>query len=219
MKTIAQGAEAIIYQENNLIIKKRIKKNYRHEILDEKIRKKTTRFETRLLNKASELIPVPKVLNSNDKDMIIEMEFIKGEKLRDLVPKISKEKLKSIFNKIGKNLAKLHNENIIHGDLTTSNIIINEKVYFIDFGLGFITNKIEDKAVDLHLLKQALESKHHKKFEQCFNPFIEGYKKEILDFKEIEERLNKVESRGRYKKRKWPPKHKKVYKSIFSPIL
>ncbi len=75
--------------------------------------------------------------------------------------------LNSIFKEIGNLIGKMHNQNIIHGDLTTSNMIVNsneKKIYFIDFGLSFFSEKIEDKAVDLHLLKRALESKHLKKY-------------------------------------------------------
>ncbi|MEA3378102.1 MAG: KEOPS complex kinase/ATPase Bud32 [Nanoarchaeota archaeon] len=202
MKKIAQGAEAIIYLQGNKIIKERIRKKYRHEEIDKRIRKKTTRFESRLLKKASEIVPVPKVLNTCDKAMIIEMEFIKGKKLRDIVDKMSLKERKDVFKRIGKKVAKLHNKDIIHGDLTTSNMLIKEKIYFIDFGLGFISTKVEDKAVDLHLLKQALESKHHQHFKELFDAVMDGYKEEIKDFEILHKRFEKVEARGRYKKRK-----------------
>ncbi|RME55283.1 Kae1-associated serine/threonine protein kinase [Candidatus Woesearchaeota archaeon] len=201
MKKIAQGAEAVIYLKDNKIIKERIKKTYRHEDIDKKIRKKNTRFEARLLKKVAGIIPVPKVLNHCDKAMLIEMEFIEGKKLRDVVNEMSKDERKKVFKRVGKKVAKLHNNNIIHGDLTTSNMIIREKIYFIDFGLGFISTKVEDKAVDLHLLKQALESKHHEHFEEIMDAVMDGYKEEIKEFKMVHERLMKVESRGRYKKK------------------
>ena len=106
---------------------------------------------------------------------------------------------KDIFTRVGRKIAKLHNEQIIHGDLTTSNIIVHDKVYFIDFGLGFISTKIEDKAVDLHLIKKALESKHYQHAEECYKYLIEGYRKESKEFDMIMRRLEKVEKRGRYK--------------------
>lgn len=202
MTKIAQGAEAIIYLKDGKIIKERIRKKYRHEEIDKKIRKKTTRFESRLLIKAAELVPVPKVLSTCDKAMIIEMEFIEGEKLRDVIDKMSSKERKDVFKRVGTKVAKLHNKGIIHGDLTTSNMIIREKIYFIDFGLGFISTKVEDKAVDLHLLKQALQSKHHKHFQESFDAVMHGYKEEIEDFEKLHNRFEQVESRGRYKKRK-----------------
>ncbi|MEK7243912.1 MAG: KEOPS complex kinase/ATPase Bud32, partial [Thermodesulfobacteriota bacterium] len=143
---IAQGAEAIIWLDGNKIVKERINKLYRHPEIDKRIRQKTTRQETKLLEKAAKEVPVPKLLKSCDKAMVIEMEFIEGKKLRDLVDSMSKEERKDIFKRVGKKVAKLHNIDIIHGDLTTSNMIVREKVYFIDFGLGFVSSKVEDKA-------------------------------------------------------------------------
>ncbi|MFH1333257.1 MAG: KEOPS complex kinase/ATPase Bud32 [archaeon] len=199
---IQQGAEAVIHLKNGRIVKERISKSYRHPELDSKIRKKTTRSETRLLERAGAIVPTPKILNSCDKEMKIEMEHIKGEKLRDQVANMSPKERADVFTRLGKKTAMLHNANIIHGDLTTSNIIYNGKVNFIDFGLGSISPKIEDKAVDLHLLKQALASKHHEQFDECFEAVIAGYSKESKEFKQLNEQLKKVESRGRYKNKK-----------------
>jgi len=212
---IAQGAEAVIWLKDGKIVKERVKKLYRHPKIDERIRKKTTRFEARLLEKAAEEIPVPKVLKSCDKAMVIEMEFIEGKKLRDLVSSMTPEERKGIFRRVGKKIAKLHNKNIIHGDLTTSNMIVKEKIYFIDFGLGFISEKIEDKAVDIHLLHRALESKHHEHFQELFDAAMKGYKGEIKDFDKISERLEKVRLRGRYKQKQ----KKKSAKASTSKLL
>ena len=93
----------------------------------------------------------------------------------------------------------MHNNNIIHGDLTTSNMILENEIYFIDFGLSFFSDKTEDKAVDLHLLRHALESKHHKIFEKSFKAVLNGYKSKCRKYNETIKRLEKVESRGRYK--------------------
>jgi TP53 regulating kinase-like protein len=99
---------------------------------------------------------------------------------------------------LGENIAVLHQNDIIHGDLTTSNMILkNNKIYFIDFGLGFQSARIEDKAVDLHLLRQALESKHFKHWQTLFDAVLLGYKK--LGNEAVLLQLKKVESRGRYK--------------------
>ena len=93
----------------------------------------------------------------------------------------------------------MHDKKIIHGDLTTSNMIVRDgRVYFIDFGLGFESMKFEDKAADLHLLRQALESKHYQHYNECFEAVIEGYK-QSGNYKDVFKRLEKVELRGRYK--------------------
>jgi TP53 regulating kinase-like protein len=203
MKTlIAQGAEAKLYKEENTLIKERIKKNYRHEEIDSRIRKTNTRREYKLLNKASKIISVPKVLGYNEKEYKITMEFIPGLTLRDTLDNIPTKKRLELCEQLGKEIARLHNLGIIHGDLTTSNFILKEdKIYFIDFGLGFHSTKIEDKAVDLHLLRQAFESKHYKHFEQSFEAVMKGYKEESKQSKEILDRFDIVEKRGRYKKK------------------
>ncbi|MBU2562591.1 MAG: Kae1-associated serine/threonine protein kinase [Nanoarchaeota archaeon] len=198
-KIIQQGAEAVIFLEKNNIIKKRIKKSYRIPELDQKIRKLRTRSETKLLNKAGEIIFSPKVIKSDEKEKKIIMEFIDGKKLSDNLDNFPKQKQIEICKKIGKSIAKIHEKEIIHGDLTTSNMILKEgKVYFIDFGLGFISKKFEDKAVDLHLLKQALEAKHFKNWKELFKAVENAYKKS-KNAKIVLERLKAVEKRGRYK--------------------
>jgi TP53 regulating kinase and related kinases len=191
MKEIARGAEAVIYLEKDRIIKHRLPKSYRIREIDETLRKKRTRRETKILEKLA--IPHPKLLNSDDKEMKIEMEYIDGEKLRDVL------KVK-LCKKVGEYVGLMHNENIIHGDLTTSNMILKGKeIYFIDFGLSYFSNKTEDKAVDLHLLKEALLSKHYKEFEKAFKEVIKGYKKTCRNASEAISRLKKVEQRGRNK--------------------
>lgn len=195
---ISQGAEAIIYKKKN-IIKDRIKKNYRIKEIDEKLRTYRTRREAKILGKLKELnFPSPRLINVDDKKKIIEMEEIKGKKVRDILEKSDYKKLSF---ELGQKIAFLHNNEIIHGDLTTSNMILEKEVFFIDFGLGFFSHKIEDKAVDLHLLKQALESKHYKIFEECFNAALNGYESKSDNYKSIMTRFEIVEKRGRYKER------------------
>ena len=198
MKVIARGAEAIITLKNNIVTKNRIEKSYRYPDLDKKIRKLRTRSESKILQKASKIVNVPKVINVDEKNTKIELEYIEGKRLSEYLEKTNYKKMSE---KIGKGLAKLHDNNIIHGDLTTSNLILNEKknkVYFIDFGLGFHSPRIEDKAVDLHLIKQALEAKHPTIHEGAFKSVIEGYQKSKSAKRTIEQ-LEKVEKRGRYK--------------------
>jgi TP53 regulating kinase-like protein len=222
---IAKGAEAILIHQDNKLIKRRIKKSYRIHILDEKLRRQRTKKESKLLEKAHKLIPVPKILKLDEKNKEIDMQFIEGKKLSDYLDTLSNAI--EICNVVGQQIAKLHDADIIHGDLTTSNMIyvppsqapstnaeapkpkepqdINNhqaekgKVYFIDFGLGFESKKIEDKAVDLHLIKQALEAKHFNHYKDFFKAVLEGYKISKHHIATLN-RLQKVEQRGRYKK-------------------
>ncbi len=201
-KIIQQGAEALIILDKKNIIKERVKKSYRHPELDEKIRKLRTRSEAKLLEKASKIISIPKITNVDEKDKKIAMEFIQGKKLSEHLDSFPLKKQKEICNTIGQNVSKLHKENIIHGDLTTSNMILNgNNVFFIDFGLGYISMKTEDKAVDLRLLKQALEAKHFKNWENLFEEVLKGYEKSQgkEEKEKVIERIRAVEKRGRYK--------------------
>jgi TP53 regulating kinase-like protein len=198
-KLIAHGAEAKIIKLGNKIVKDRIKKSYRISELDNKIRKKRTKAEAKLLLKASKIINCPKPLADPGSGRMIHMPFIDGKKLSEHLDKFPLVKQKQICKQIGENTAKLHDSDIIHGDLTTSNMILkNNKVHFIDFGLGFISHKLEDKAVDLHLLKQALEAKHFENWKILFKEIIKKYKKN-KDSENILKQLEKVEKRGRYK--------------------
>ncbi len=199
MKKIAQGAEAKIFLADSKIIKDRFKKDYRIEEIDTRLRKSRTKRESKIFDKLASInFPSPRLIRTDKKEKI-EMEFIEGPKVRDI---LEEKDYKKLSEEIGKKLAILHNNNIIHGDLTTSNMILNKEIYFIDFGLSYASHKIEDKAVDLHLLKQALESKHYKIWEDCFNSAIEAYKKESEQSDEILNRLETVEGRGRYKGKK-----------------
>jgi len=201
LKLIQQGAEAKIFldKKNNLIIKDRISKSYRIPELDKKIIKRRTKSETKLLEKASKITKTPNPLPSEEIN-VIRMPFIDGKKLSDFLNEFALKKQKNILKKIGKSVAELHKNDIIHGDLTTSNMILkNEKVFFIDFGLGYISKKVEDKAVDLHLLKQALEAKHFQHWKTLFEEFKKSYSENYPESKQIFERIISIERRGRYR--------------------
>lgn len=197
---IGRGAEAIIYLENNTVTKDRISKSYRHPDLDKKIIKRRTKAETKILKLAGEIILTPKVYTTYEKNKI-NMEMIEGDKLAETLDNYQLKKQKEVLSKIGTSVAKLHEAGIIHGDLTTSNMILKKnEVYFIDFGLGFLNGKYEDKGVDVHLLKQALEAKHFKNWEILFSEFEKSYREvEPIESEKVFIRLVKIEKRGRYK--------------------
>lgn len=200
-KLIAQGAESKLFLVDGKILKNRFKKNYRLKEIDDKLRKFRTKREAKVLQKLEAIgFPVPKLIKNDEKENL-EIELIEGKLLKDV---LEKENYAKLSKEIGEKVAILHNNNIIHGDLTTSNMILdkNNKIFFIDFGLSFFSHKIEDKAVDLHLLKEALESKHYSIWEKCYKAALEGYAKMAEDSKEILRRIKIVESRGRYKGKK-----------------
>ncbi len=192
---IAQGAEAILYKDKDKVIKDRISKSYRIPEIDVKLRKERTKTEARILQKLLRAkVNVPKVIKANPEKAILEIELIPGVKVRDY---LDDKKDVHIFKQIAEQTQLMHNSGIVHGDLTTSNMILHgNKVYFIDFGLSEHSDRIEDKAVDLHLLKECLRSKHFEIWESCWRIFESHYKN-----KAVVDRLKKVEQRGRYKEK------------------
>lgn len=196
-RIVSRGAEAVLYKDGNILIKERVKKKYRISEIDDKLRLFRTRRESKIMKKIDF---APKIIDVDQKNMIIKMDFIEGETLRDIFDEMPTNERKKICIEIGNNIAKLHEIDIIHGDLTTSNMILNGRLFFIDFGLSFVSDKTEDRAVDIHLLRQALESKHHRHAEESFEKVLEGYSG-YSKYKEVMDRLENVEKRGRYKRK------------------
>jgi TP53 regulating kinase and related kinases len=179
MKLIAQGAEGKIYlTDDNKIVKERVKKNYRIEPLDTLLRKTRTRKEAKIISDMKRLgIKAPIIFDT--KDFTIEMEFIEGKKLKEI---LTNENSQRICREIGRCVSIMHKGDMIHGDLTTSNILIkNDEVYFIDFGLSVETKSLEQKAADLLTLYQNFQSVHPNVMAWIY--FLEGYKKndEVLN--------------------------------------
>ncbi|MFH2020467.1 MAG: KEOPS complex kinase/ATPase Bud32 [archaeon] len=194
MKLIAKGAEAEIFLDKDKIIKRRIQKSYRVESLDLALRKTRSKREAKILEKLPDEVNAPILFNLDLNTMQITMEYLSGDKVRDIL-----EDNLDICDEIGKKIAIMHNAGIIHGDLTTSNMVYDGKLHFIDFGLSFFSDKIEDKAVDLHLLRQAFGSKHYSIADKAFKIVLSAYKKNAKQSSEILKRFTAVESRGRNK--------------------
>ncbi|MCE7736651.1 MAG: Kae1-associated serine/threonine protein kinase [Candidatus Heimdallarchaeota archaeon] len=200
---IAMGAEARIsvgtFFDFPVIIKHRYEKTFRNSEIDNKLRKERTIKEVRLLQSARELgIQVPYVLDVDKKNWIIIMDRLFAKPLKH---KLDLDTLEKYFFKLGKMIGDLHNGGIVHGDLTTSNIFIDDQddVWLIDFGLGFSTKNIEDFAVDNLVLKHILESSHILIYENAFQAFMDGYSSKKIDVKKIIKRMGVVELRVRYR--------------------
>jgi len=204
MKLIAQGAEAKLYRENATIIKERLAKAYRHPELDESLRQFRTRREAKVLQKLEDLqFPAPHLREFSDKRMSITMDFVPGETLKEVLLQKANDS-EHLAREIGQRIGQLHQADIIHSDLTTSNMIQHQEtgaVNFIDFGLSFFSEKAEDKAVDLFLLDRALETTHAALYPTIFEQVLDGYRKENSEIQEVLERLDQVRKRGRNKKR------------------
>ena len=194
MKIIARGAEAIIYEDGDEIIKHREKKKYRLPEIDIPMRKSRTKREFTALSACSRAgLNVPKPIKVSAEGDKLYMEKIAGEQFDSA---FSVEKTSDV----GALLAAISKLGIVHGDLTTANILVKEgQVYLIDFGLSYFSKKDEDRATDLFLFKNALKSRHPDDAKKAYRLFIEAYEVAMgKEFKGIETHLKDIERRGRY---------------------
>ncbi|MEM3506320.1 MAG: KEOPS complex kinase/ATPase Bud32 [Candidatus Bathyarchaeia archaeon] len=207
MVLIKKGAEADLYLEDwnefKVIKKQRIKKTYRIEDLDIKLRKSRTIREAQMLHEAKKIgIPTPIVYFLDISNFIIIMEYIDGNLLREYLEKLSSNDMIRICKIVGFQIGLLHKNGIIHGDLTTSNMILTsrEKVFFIDFGLSFYSQDLEDKGADILLLKRAISSTHYKHATECLKAIFNGYRSVVGDdySKRVIMKAKEIEKRGRY---------------------
>ncbi len=205
MKVLYRGAEAVILLKKGVVIKRRLRKRYRIKEIDIPLRLQRTRNEARLMEKARKVgVNVPRVLKVSEKRFEIRMEFIEGLRVKEfLLMERDRKRISKVCFEIGKNVGRLHSNNLIHGDLTTSNMILvnANTIYFIDFGLGFYSTRIEDKGVDLNLLYEALKSVHYNILNLCWRNILKGYKKEFKDAKKAIKKVYEIEKRGRYTKK------------------
>lgn len=202
-----KGAEAHLYladwHSKRVIIKRRLPKKYRLPELDEEIKARRTIHEPKLIHEAKKAgVPTPTIFLVDVKHDTIIMEFIDGKLLKNLLWKVSVSERKHLCCEIGRLIGRLHRHGLVHGDLTTSNMILNPegKIYFLDFGLGEKSKELEARGVDLHLMKRALQSTHFRFARECFKSLIEGYS-ETMDSETVRDVLDKIkeiERRGRY---------------------
>ena len=197
MQLIAQGAEARIFLDGKNIIKERVPKTYRHPEIDAQLRGSRTRREAKVLETLTKAgFASPKVVSMDDKSGKMVIELIEGEKLRDLIA----QDAGSFGKAVGRLLGELHNLGIVHGDPTTSNMIVRDgQVHLIDFGLSQFSEKAEDRAVDLHLLDRAVESAHHQIHITVMKAANSSYLSTAKEGAETMKRLESVRKTGRNK--------------------
>ncbi len=206
IKLLAKGAEADLILDDDwngrkVLIKRRGVKNYRHQDIDRELRKLRTLHEASILHRAKEAgVPTPLIYMVDPVNTEIVMEFVDGVKVRDLVSQISGEENRSLFKLIGRMAGNLHSAGIIHGDLTTSNMIkSHDRVVFIDFGLGEVSSESEKRGVDLNLMRRMLNSTHYEERELLQSAFDEGYRDTMgLEAEGVFQRVEDIKRRGRY---------------------
>ena len=205
---LAKGAEANIYPDHYLgeevLVKKRVVKSYRIKEIDDYLRKKRTKNEAKLMAEAKRCgVVTPLVYDVDLKEYSITMEKVQGLEVKKIFSSedpLDLNQIRSISRTIGENVARLHDCGLIHGDLTTSNLILGENgksVVFIDFGLGKVSDLVEDKGVDLLVFKKAINGIHHDISQECFDHILKGYEG-ARDYREVVAKIEEIEGRGRY---------------------
>jgi TP53 regulating kinase-like protein len=204
---IKKGAEANLYLEEwhnrKVIMKRRLPKKYRIPELDQKIRFQRTIYEPQIIHKAKEAgVPTPTIFMVDVAEANIIMEFVEGKQVKQVLNDLPQEERLRLSRHIGGLIGRLHKNGIIHGDLTTSNMILTPygKVVFVDFGLSERSTELETKGVDLHLMKRAFQSTHYEYAKECFKAVIEGYAEVVgkEEAKNVLEKIREIERRGRY---------------------
>lgn len=197
MLKVSEGAEAQIYSLAFLgqdgILKRRAEKGYRIREIDEGIRAQRTKSEARIMGLVSALgINSPIVLLVDRYDII--MSRVSGRPLSSVLGE--KTVPRGVFSVLGGYAAMLHNNDVTHGDFTPANVLVGKggAVCLIDFGLSEITNSVEQKAIDILLMKRSLNARD-------FSAFVNSYRKRCKGHAAILKRLGQIERRGRYKTR------------------
>lgn len=204
---IHRGAEADLYASKfaqwKVVIKERVKKSYRDSGLDKLIRKERTVREASALHEARKGgARTPTLFAVDLESSSITMNFLEGRVARDGLDGTTSSIVKEIFYELGVQMGRLHGNGLVHGDLTTSNIILvrNETPFLIDFGMSSHSEEPEDRGVDLHLLQRSLLTSHALDAKSCVKAAFQGYRK-TLGGKEANETLRKqvqISRRGRY---------------------
>ncbi|XP_031826433.1 TP53 regulating kinase [Nomia melanderi] len=222
---IAQGAEARIYKGVYLgkptLIKERFPKKYRHVDLDTRLTKDRIKAECRAMVRAKTAgVTTPAIYFVQLERRCIYMEYVENSiVLKNFIDKNistganADRYSKFITQGLGMLVARLHSKNIIHGDLTTSNILLKNfsdelsiekcdatnNFVVIDFGLARVESSLEDKAVDLYVLERSLLSAHSEVpllFAEIFDTY-QKYSANKKQCREVVDKYKEVQARGR----------------------
>lgn len=207
---IRKGAEASIFLEKwhggQVIMKTRLSKSYRVDRLDSSIRLARTSHEAHLLHDSKCAgVPTPTVYLVDVATCTIVMEYVNGPRLKEALSKMDRSDLKQTCVLVGSLIGRLHSSGIVHGDLTTSNMILRDepKLFFIDFGLSGYSSEVEARGVDLLLMSRAFKSTHFALHSKAFEAVVDGYRR-IVGQDETQlvlRKMHEIETRGRYSER------------------
>ena len=208
LKLLYRGAEADVFTGDwcgqQAVYKLRKPLLYRHPELDKLIRSQRTVHEAQMIHQAKLAgVSAPHLYYLSPREALLVMEFVKGERLKTLLLEagLTKERVTALGEEFGRSIARLHAAGIMHGDLTTSNVLVDGDVLsLIDFGLAVHSQRLEDQAVDLRLIKETLTGAHNEVSKQFMQSLLSGYSG-VLGSARAEaatRKLAEIERRGRY---------------------
>ncbi len=205
-RLLYRGAEADVilgdWQGLEAVFKIRKPLTYRLPVLDEVIRRQRTVHEAEMIRLAKKAgVTSPFLYNVDIQSSTLVMQFVRGDRVKDLVASLTGIQLDGTFFDFGQDVARLHRFGIMHGDLTTANVVrSNEQLVFIDFGLSVRTERVEDHAVDLRLIKETLVGAHSEVSARALEALNRGYSSVVGPARshEVMKQLQNIERRGRY---------------------
>jgi N6-L-threonylcarbamoyladenine synthase/protein kinase Bud32 len=185
-----QGAEATVSFEGNSVEKRRQPREYRHPELDQRLREDRTRQEARLLSEARRQgVPTPVLRDVDDAATSLTLQYVGEADLRDSLTAARVET-------VATHLARLHEAGFVHGDPTTRNVRVGEdRLFVVDFGLGYYTQDPEDHAMDLHVFFQSLDGTEDDA-ERLTRAAEDAYR--AVGDEAVLDCLRDIEGRGRY---------------------
>jgi len=205
-RLIYKGAEADIlrggWQGLEAVFKVRKPLSYRLKVMDDAIRRQRTIHEADMMHAAKAAgVPAPFLFHVDVPAATLVMEFVEGERVKDILGEAPAQAVNVIFEEFGRSVARLHSSGIMHGDLTTANVVRRGKeLVFIDFGLSVRTSRLEDHAVDLRLIKETLVGAHSPIAARALEALFRGYAKGVglARSRAAFKQLQNIERRGRY---------------------
>jgi TP53 regulating kinase and related kinases len=205
-RLLYRGAEADVvkgkWEGLDAVFKMRKPLRYRLPVLDNAIRFQRTMREAEMLHAAKRAgVSAPHLYYLDPRGATLVMEYVEGPRVRDVVSRLSSGEIEEVFETLGRSVAKLHAAKIVHGDLTTANLVKQDgRLVFLDFGLSLHTDRVEDHAVDLRLIKETIQGAHSAIADHALKSLFAGYRAGVGDArsKATLKQLRSIERRGRY---------------------
>ncbi len=202
---LKRGAESEIRLGSFLglpaVFKVRVRKPYMHPRLATRLASQRTRREAKVIAAALEAgVNAPLLLAVLPSAGVLVMEYVEGPLLKELLAGAARGEAVKLAREAGVILGRLHAAGIVHGDPTTSNFIASPRgLVLIDYGLAEFSEHVEERAVDLHLFRRAVEATHASLAGSLYEALLEGYR-EVMggEAEKVISRAEEIKLRGRY---------------------